>query len=81
MITNAKISCSPFDIDKSKIVVVEWHVAKAIKTYNCLISPINPSSNSWENYFLKEKQVLDANAYQIVSTKYFPQNVKEDGFW
>jgi hypothetical protein len=25
---NAKIMCPPFDIHKSKLVVVEWHFAK-----------------------------------------------------
>jgi hypothetical protein len=46
LIINAKITCPPFDIHKSKLVVVEWHFAKDGKTYNYLVFSIKPSSNS-----------------------------------
>jgi len=28
VITNAQISCPPFDIHKSKLVITEWHYVK-----------------------------------------------------
>jgi len=41
LFTNAKISCPPFNIHKSKLVVAKWHFAKASKTYNCLVFALN----------------------------------------
>jgi len=63
MITIAKILGPPFDIHKSKFVVVEWHFIKVGKTCNSLVFSIKLGSNSWKNCFLKEKKVLDTNAY------------------
>jgi hypothetical protein len=45
LITDANTSCSPFDIHKSKLVVIEWHFAKASKTYYCLVFSTKPSNN------------------------------------
>jgi hypothetical protein len=33
-IINVNITCPPFNIHKSKLVVIEWHFAKDAKTYN-----------------------------------------------
>jgi hypothetical protein len=63
MITNAKILGPPFDIHKSKFVIVEWHLIKVGKTCNFLIFSTKLGSHSWKNYFLEEKKVLDTNAY------------------
>ncbi len=46
VIANAQISCPPFDIHKSKLVIVEWHYVKVDKTYNCLIFSTKLGSNS-----------------------------------
>jgi len=70
MITNAKISCSPFDIHKSKIVVVEWQFAKARKTYNCLISPlIRVVIHEKINFWKKNK------SWTQMHTKLFQPNI------
>jgi hypothetical protein len=62
-IINAKITYPPFDIHKSKLVVIEWHFAKDGKTYNYLVFSIKPINNSWKYSFWKEKQVFNTNAY------------------
>jgi hypothetical protein len=46
LIINAKITCPPLDIHKSKLVVVKWHFAKGGKTYNYLVFSIKPTNNS-----------------------------------
>jgi hypothetical protein len=46
LIINAKITCPPFDIHKSKLVRVEWHFVKDGKTYNDLVFSIKPNNNS-----------------------------------
>jgi hypothetical protein len=80
MIIDAKISCLAFDIHKSKLVIAEWHFAKASKTYNCLVFSTNPSSNSRKNCFLQGKVNFGHKCILTFATNYFPQIVKEDGF-
>jgi hypothetical protein len=41
LITNAKMSCPPFEIHKSKLAIVKWHYIKVTITYNCLAFPLN----------------------------------------
>jgi hypothetical protein len=45
LITNANTSCPPFDIHKSKLVVIECHFVKVGKTYYCLVFSTKPSNN------------------------------------
>ncbi len=46
VITNAQISCPPFDIHKSKLVIAKWHYVKMDKKYNCLVFSTKLGSNS-----------------------------------
>jgi len=76
LITNAKISHSPFDIYKSKFIVTKWHYATNInKTYNCLIVSIKLNINSWKKYFLEGKTIFGHKCIlnrfiQILCTNY-----------
>jgi hypothetical protein len=58
LITNAKISCPPFDIHKSKLVIAKWNFIKVGKTYYYFSFPIKPINNSWKNYVLEGKKSL-----------------------
>jgi hypothetical protein len=56
LITNAKTSCPPFEIHKSKLAVVEWHYVKVSKTYNCLVFPLN-QKNIHEKFIFQEGKI------------------------
>jgi hypothetical protein len=62
LIINAKISCPPFNIHKSKLVVAKWHYVKASKTYNCLVFPTKLGNNHEKIVSWREKHVLHTNA-------------------
>ncbi len=75
LITNAKTSCPPFDIHKSKFVIVEWLSTKAHKIYNYLVFSTKPNRNSQKNDFLEGKTNLGHKCIlnrfnQILSTNY-----------
>jgi hypothetical protein len=52
------MSCVPFDIQKSKFVVVESHYTKVGKTYKYLVFSTNYGIIFCENYFLEGKTSL-----------------------
>ncbi len=58
LITNAKMSCAPFDIKRTKLIVENIHFAKISNTYNWLFFPTNLNNIPYENYFLKGKTTL-----------------------
>jgi hypothetical protein len=62
LITNAKISCPPFNIHKTKHVVVEWHSIKVGKTYNYLVFPTNFGNNSRFYLFIDGNTIIGMNA-------------------
>jgi hypothetical protein len=75
LITNAKTSCAPFDIHKSKLVVAKSHFVEVDKTYNYLVFSTKLGNNSWENYFLEGKRNLGHKCMlhffnQILCTNY-----------
>jgi hypothetical protein len=72
---NAKISCPPFDIHKSKLAVIEWHSIKSSKIYNCSVFFTKLGRNLWKNCFLERKTNLGHKCIlnhfnQILSTNY-----------
>jgi hypothetical protein len=50
-----------FDIQRSKLVIVKLHYAKASKMYNCLVFSTNLGNIICQNCFWKEKLFLDTN--------------------
>jgi hypothetical protein len=70
MITNAKISSPPFDIHKSKLVIVKWHSIKVGKTSNSLVFSTKLGSNSWEKLFFGNKK----NFWTQMHTESFQPN-------
>jgi len=72
--------CPPFDIHKSKLVIVERHFVKVGKTYNNLVFSDNLNNNSWRHCCLNVNTIFGHKYIIIFSTNYFPQIVKEDGF-
>jgi hypothetical protein len=67
------MSCAPFNVQRSKLTIVELNFAKVHKTYNHLVFFTNLQDISCENYFLEKKQVLDTNANIGLSSTNFPQ--------
>jgi hypothetical protein len=51
-----KISCPPFDIHKSKLVIAKWHFAKVGETYNWLDFSTKPNKYSREMFFGRKKK-------------------------
>jgi hypothetical protein len=80
LITRANMSCVIFDIQKSKLIVVELHCTKAGKTYNCLVFSTNYGIISCENKFWKEKPILDTNANINALSTNFQQIAWVDDF-
>ncbi len=58
LITNAKMSCAPFDIQSSKLIIQNLHFAKVSNTYNWYFFPTNLNNIPHENYFLKGNTTL-----------------------
>ncbi len=59
---------------KSTLIVEEWHFAKVVKTYNCLVFSTNLDNNSLKNRFL-ERTILGHKCIlnlfnQVLSTNY-----------
>jgi len=60
-ITSQKVYNKPFDIHKSKLVVVEIKFINFGKIYTCFIFPTKLSNISWENDFLEGNTTLGDN--------------------
>jgi len=58
LITNAKTSCPPFDIQKSKFVIAKWLSTNIHKILLLLLFSTKPNRNSQKNYFLEGKTNL-----------------------
>jgi hypothetical protein len=71
LITNAKISCPPFNIHKTKHVVVEWHSIKVGKTYNYLVFPTNFGNNSQFYLFIDGNTIIGMNTFHKLRGKWF----------
>ncbi len=57
-ITRVNISCAPFDIHKSKLVVVEIQFVNFGKTYTRFIFSTKLGNISWKSFFLKGNTTL-----------------------
>jgi hypothetical protein len=63
LITNANMSCAPFDIQRTKLILENLHFAKVSNTHNWVFFPTNLNNIPYEKYFLKGKKKLDTNQY------------------
>ncbi len=57
-ITKANISCTPFGIHKSKLVVVEIQFVNFGKTYICFVSSTKLNNISWKFCFLEGNIII-----------------------
>ncbi len=55
--TKVNTSCAPFDIHKSKLVVVSIKSINFNQTYICFIFSTKLGNISWNNYFLERKTI------------------------
>jgi hypothetical protein len=75
------MSCTPFDVQRSKLTIAKLNFAKVGKTYNYLVFFTNLQNISCENCSLeKKKQILDINANIGFSSTNFPQIACVDDF-
>jgi hypothetical protein len=65
LITNAKISCPPFDIHKWKLATTKWQSIQVGKTYN-LFFPSKPGSNSWEKKIWTQMHFVNYKRIQFL---------------
>jgi hypothetical protein len=58
LITNAKMSCAPFDIQRTKLIVEILHLPRLVTHIIGFFFPTNLNNIPYENYFLKGKTTL-----------------------
>jgi hypothetical protein len=58
LITRENMSCTPFNVQRSKFIIAELNFAKVGKTYNYFVFFTNLQNTSCENYFLEKKTSL-----------------------